>query len=441
MRQLDVFIGSRQIGQLQESDNIWRFRYTAEWAQAPDGFDLSPALPRTQLEHLDGSTVRPVQWYFDNLLPEELLRQTIAKEAGLRHEDEFALLEYLGAESAGSLTLLAPGSAPPTEHAWRPLAPAELSRRIADLPTHSLTRQAPKRMSFAGAQHKLLIVMRGVEMFEPVGATPSTHILKPEHPQTATYPASVLNEYLTMEMGRDAGLQVPPVRMGFVPQPVYVIERFDREGVPSSNADPAVARRLHIIDACQLLNKARTFKHSGASLESLQAIVERTTNKVQTRLRLFQWLAFNVLVANDDAHLKNLSFMVSADGISLAPHYDLLSTGAYHTKALADEHARWPAVPMAIALTGAKTFGEVTREKLLKAGEQLGVPKNVAGRLLASVVEGASRGFLRIRQEQAQYAAGIGPNDGDMRARLAQQERLLRVIEHITFSDMTKRLG
>jgi len=66
---------------------------------------------------------------------------------------------------------------------------------------------------------------------------------------------------------------------------------------------------------------------------------------------------FNLLVANSDNHLKNLSFMVSSEGIELAPAYDLLSTGTYHTRALANERANWPATELAIALPGATTFG------------------------------------------------------------------------------------
>lgn len=51
-----------------------------------------------------------------------------------------------------------------------------------------------KRMSVAGAQHKLPVVYRDDELYEPVGREPSTHILKPDH-QSDDYPASVINEY------------------------------------------------------------------------------------------------------------------------------------------------------------------------------------------------------------------------------------------------------
>lgn len=47
--------------------------------------------------------------------------------------------------------------------------------------TLSLTHDAPKKISLAGAQHKLAVVLTAQGLFEPRGNTSSTHILKPEH--------------------------------------------------------------------------------------------------------------------------------------------------------------------------------------------------------------------------------------------------------------------
>lgn len=82
-------------------------------------------------------------------------------------------------------------------------------------------------MSVAGAQNKLLVVYRDGQLFEPVGVEPSTHILKPDH-ISDDYPASVINEYVMMRLADKLGLGSPKVYRRYVPEPVYIVERFDR---------------------------------------------------------------------------------------------------------------------------------------------------------------------------------------------------------------------
>jgi serine/threonine-protein kinase HipA len=45
---------------------------------------------------MDGATQRPVQWYFDNLLPEEGQRSLLAADATIDKADAFGLLAYSG---------------------------------------------------------------------------------------------------------------------------------------------------------------------------------------------------------------------------------------------------------------------------------------------------------------------------------------------------------
>lgn len=431
MRTLTVQINDQKVGCLHEGDSLWRFEYDPQWVGAPGSFDLSPALPRATLCHVDGGSQRPVQWYFDNLLPEEGLRQTLSKEAGLLGDDAFALLQYLGAESAGSLTLLSAGQVLPQERGMRALSDAALSQRIRNLPQETLSHTAPKRMSLAGAQHKLLVIYRNQALFEPVGGEPSTHILKPNHPDT-DYASSVINEYFTMRLAKEVGLQVPVVFRRYTPEPVYLIERFDRL-VP---ANEGATQRLHIIDACQLMNKDRQFKYHAATLETLGDIVLACRNRAVTRQRLYRWLAFNTLIGNHDNHLKNLSFLVSAEGIELAPHYDLLCTAVYDTRTFANERAIWPAVPLTMALPGATSFAQVTRGALVRAGEVLGLARATAERELDRMLKGlpaaVSKVMGTIETQNLQLPEPA-------RVFLAGEMRLLRAVQHIIVPDMVAR--
>lgn len=435
-RHLQVLVNEQAVGELRESNDLWSFEYAPSWLLAQDGFDLSPALPRSQTPHVDGASLRPVQWYFDNLLPEEALRSVLAKEARLPADDAFGLLGYYGAESAGSLVLRSPEQSGLLEPGLRALPLAALSLRIANLPRVSLTHDAPKRMSLAGAQHKMVVVLRDGQLFEPLPGTASTHILKPDH-VSGDYPASVINEYFTMRLARAVGLLVPQVHCLHVPQPVYLVERFDRYGT-----DPVL--RHHAIDTCQLLNKSRSFKYSAANLETLSAAALRCRARASARLQLYRWLVFNVLVGNGDNHLKNISFLVSQQGIELAPVYDLLSTAVYTTRAFADEKAHWPNVELALTLGDARTFAAVTRQHLLEAGQTLGLSpsttKRELDRLIKTVARQAPSLLAQLESQMPETVASSAESDLALRY-VGGELRLLRAIVHIVIQEMVGRLA
>lgn len=430
MRTLEAFLNDQRVGTLSEGNDLWRFEYDANWASASDAFDLSPRLARSQLLHADGGTDRPVQWYFDNLLPEEEQRDILAMETQINREDAFGLLEYLGAESAGSLLLLPPGSARPARD-LKPLSDSDLSARIKNLPRASLSSGAPKRMSVAGAQNKLLIVYRDGTLYEPMGGEPSTHILKPNHTHQ-DYPSSVINEYSAMRLARAMKLAVPSVHRRYVPEPVYIVQRFDRY------TDAAgLTQRRHIIDACQLLNKSRAFKYPGATLPSLGAIISACRNRASTRLALFHWLTFNVMIANNDNHLKNLSFMVGCEGIELSPAYDLVSTGVYHTHAFAGARADWPTVPLAITMPNTPTLEAVTRQSLIEAGEALGLPKTIGEREMNRMMKALRAALDTLIQEISDENTRLPQAAQPF---LAGEIRLLDTLRHVVVPDMLGRL-
>lgn len=430
MRTLDVFINERHVGSLREENGLWAFDYDPDWAHAEDAFDLSPALPRATLTHVDGASLRPVQWYFDNLLPEEALRTVLAREAGIHDEDAFGLLGYFGTESAGSLILRAPGNPMEAQAGLRELPDAVLAQRIRDLPRLSLNHDSPKHMSLAGAQHKLAVVFRNGQLFEPLPGEASTHILKPDH-HGGDYPASVINEYFVMRLARMLGLNVPQVYRRYTPCPVYIVDRFDR-----TRRDGQVVRK-HMIDACQLLNKARLFKYTAATLDTLAEVIRACRTRPAARLWLFQWLVFNVLVGNGDNHLKNISFMVSEEGIEIAPGYDLLSTAVYATPAIAPESATWPQVALALPLPGAAHFGEVTRQVMLDTGAALGLRKETVvrelDRLVTRISPAADALYAEIEAENAALPESAKPY-------LAGELRVLLAIRHIVIHEMAGRL-
>ena len=435
-RSLHVLINDQWVGTLTEENGIWGFQYTETWCNHATGFPIGTALPLNGTLQRDGSTQRSVQWFFDNLLPEEALREVIGKEEGIPPADAFGLLERLGAESAGAL-VLTPTLPVSAQKGALPLERTELSRRIRQLPVSSLTSQSPKRMSLAGAQHKMVVNFEPLngELWEPLKGSPSTYILKPNSTAPG-YPHAVVNEVFTVRLAGKLGLKVPRVWRLYVPEPVFIIERFDRK-VDSQDQEPM---RLHVQDGSQMLNESAIYKYSSATFAKLNRLIGLCRNKAAARLAVFQWIVFNTLVGNSDCHLKNVSFMVDEQGIRVAPFYDLLCTAVYHTRAFADEQAIWPNEPLAMPVAGAATFGDVTRNKLVDTGIQLGLALGTAerevSRLVSKLAAAADELMTQMESEYAEPGWMGQPPDTTM----AAERHLLRAIRHVVLGDMLTRV-
>ena len=208
MRELNVFVDIELAGVLFEENNIWSFQYAPSWLNSTKGHALSPSIPLSENKLVDGSSERPVQWFFDNLLPEETARELLAKDTNQPLYDAFGLLEVAGSESAGAITLLPPEQAIEKGEV-HPLTAEDVNTRIKKLPHIPLNRAERKRMSLAGAQHKMLVVYKDSQLYEPSGQFPSTHILKPEHSSPEVYYQTVRNEWFVMSLARACGLNVP----------------------------------------------------------------------------------------------------------------------------------------------------------------------------------------------------------------------------------------
>ncbi|PAU65985.1 toxin HipA [Pseudomonas sp. PIC25] len=432
-RALNVWINHTLIGVLRERNGLWTFGYSQAWLGDPAAYPLCPGLPLQAEEHVDGATYRPVQWYFDNLLPEEGLRVLMARVARVSDADAFGLLAHFGAESAGSITLLPSGEAQPAEGSLLPLPGEELSRRIREMPRVPLVERSAKRMSLAGAQHKVAIVYDGRELLEPTGNIPSTHILKPDHPDEA-WAHSVINEWFVMRLASRVGLTVPAVYRRYVPESVYLIERFDR------HKGAAGWVRLHCIDACQLLGLDRSYKYAEGSMARLAEIASQCLPPARARLSLFQWLVFNVLVGNEDAHLKNLSFLIGGRTAVLAPFYDLLCTAVYGTRAFGQD--RWPQqAAMAWPILGIQRLQQIGAAELVAAGEAMGIKPGTARTTIDKLVAGVRDQAQVLLTEVEQENALLRKSDPAIQAMLAGEMRLLRAIVNIVIVEMAQQLS
>lgn len=326
MRRLNVYLNLDTVGTLdQNDDGMLEFSYDPAWAARKDAVPLSRSLP-LQGQAFRGKLARA---FFAGILPEGSPRQQIAKILGISERNDFAMLERIGGECAGAVSLW-PDASPPaaTESSYRELNEQELSDIIAELPNRPLLAgQDGFRLSLAGAQDKLpVIVLKGQGIALPAGNTPSTHIIKPE---PARFPGLVANEALCMTLARLVGLNVPRVDVRPVNgRPCLVVQRYDRVTAP----DGSVVR-VHQEDFCQAMGfpPERKYQQEGGPLlrECFAMIREWSSAPVLDIRDFVDGVIFNILIGNADAHAKNYSLLYLNGERRLAPLYDLVCTLAW----------------------------------------------------------------------------------------------------------------
>lgn len=418
IRTLDVYVDDTLVGQLTDESNIWVFEYARSWLVNETRYPLSPHIPLREGRQVDEETFRPVQWFFENLLPEEKARTLLAKDVRVPVEDGFELLNVAGAESAGAITLMPKGEKFASGTALA-LTHEEMNKRINNLSKSPLNRAEPKRMSVAGAQHKMLVIYRNGELLEPSGSVPSTHILKPEHASPDLYYYTVRNEWFVMKLAKQCGLNTPSVDIRYLPEPVYLIERFDRIGQFSHR------QRCHVLDGCQLLNLASSMKYAHSTAANLRKLAQYSRMKAQTALDIFRWAVFNALVGNGDAHLKNLSFFIKDADVIMTPHYDLLSTAIYEAPHKHMDHE------LSYPMGEAQFLGELSEAHIMAFAEELNVPASLAARQLREM----AKVILKNASYLVDVVKAVEPHPGK-----AGEVRMVNEILHNCIKETIKNL-
>ena len=157
-RFLDVYLNTDLVGQLeQDNSGTLRFRYDASWLGSNKAFPLSVSLP-LQDAPFNRRECRP---FFAGLLPEETQRELVAGAFGISKQNDFALLDKIGGECAGAVSLMQPGEQP-NAAGWstKALSLDDLEHRILELPRKPLLAgQQGLRLSLAGAQSKMALVV------------------------------------------------------------------------------------------------------------------------------------------------------------------------------------------------------------------------------------------------------------------------------------------
>lgn len=302
------------------------FAYDDAWVSDPDRSSISRSLPK-RLEPFNRRSTRP---FFAGLLPEDAQRAAIARAIGISKGNDFAFLDALGGDVAGALTLWPEGETPPVYDgapARDPLgdnALVDLLDTLSERPF--LAGREGVRLSLAGAQSKIPVVLIDGEIALPAPGQPTTHILKPP---IARFSATTENEAFAMKLAAAIGLPAARVAIKRVKdRPYLLITRYDR--LLDANG---VARRLHQEDFCQALAIPPEHKYAsegGPTFKAgFQLLREATSRPALEVLKLLDAAIYQLILGNADAHGKNYSLLHRPEGVVMAPLYDLMCTIAY----------------------------------------------------------------------------------------------------------------
>lgn len=361
-RALSVWWDKAIVGTLRlDADGGMVFQYHGDWLADASKRPLSISLPK-RAGAFKRRACRP---FFAGLLPEEGQLDAVARKLGLTKTNDFGLLEALGGDVAGALTLWPQGEPPPTARDSEPklLEDDDLVSLLDVLPKRPLLAgEEGLRLSLAGAQAKLPVVVIDGRIALPAPGQPTTHILKPTIPR---FPATTENEALMMGLARAIGLSVAPVEARAVAhRPYLLVTRHDR------SRDAGVVTRLQQEDFCQAMGIPPEQKYAAEggptfkkSFDLLRSVATRPAVEI---LKLLDAAIFNAIIGNADAHGKNFSLLYDDGEIVLAPLYDLVCTVAYE-----DLSARF-----AMKFARAATLDEITQKtwSIFSADAGLGAP-------------------------------------------------------------------
>ncbi len=357
MRELAVWMNGERVG-------VWsvgrtgrhRFVYDASWLASPNVRSLSLSLPIPATREVSGVAVAS---YFDNLLPDsDRIRQRLRTRFKTGSTSAFDLLQAIGRDCAGAVQLLLPGEEPAgfDRLSYRKLNEADVEKILEDVTSTEAATEGDDssfRISIAGAQEKTALLRLGSTWCQPLGATPTTHILKLPlglvGGRRLDLSHSVENEWLCLRLLAALGLPVAKAEMAhFGAQKALVVERFDRRRGDGGKR----ILRLPQEDFCQALGVPveRKYESDGGPgiADCLKVVAGSDSAADDARTFLCAQLAFWLLAATD-GHAKNFSLHLhQGDRYRLTPLYDVLSVWPVIGKGA--NHIPWPRARLAMAL-------------------------------------------------------------------------------------------
>lgn len=324
---LDVILDDQQVGTLRETRGTLGFAYTPEYLSDPGALPLDPQLPLVEgMQYPRGG--RRTFGVFEDMAPDRWGRTLIKRREALRARDEGRQPQRLR-----ELDILASVQDETRQGALRlfdghqfiandplPVPPITELRELAGV-AYAASDESVTDLD-ALRRWLAVLVAPGASLG---GARPKANFRAENGAYwIAKFPAKSDAvdvggwEYLAHELAVAAGIQVPQGALQTIPGHrfrTFCVERFDRSDG---------ARRPYAL-AMTLLERQDNDPEPAAYVELAQIIqTQGVPHRIEADLHeLFRRAVFNVLISNTDDHLRNHGFIVTGQGLALAPAFDV----------------------------------------------------------------------------------------------------------------------
>lgn len=204
------------------------------------------------------------------------------------------------------------------------------------------------------------------------GARPKANIIHEGKLYIAKFPSrnddynTGLWENIACTLAKNAGISVPHTFVKQIKNPLnayhtFFSERFDRVGQD---------KRVHFASAMTMLGLKDGDNHASEKgyLDIVDFIISSCTNVDQDLQQLYRRIAFNISIGNSDDHFRNHGFILTRNGWTLAPAYDMNPT-----------NSRFQSL-----LINAST-NEASLDVLLKAADKYFIAHDTARQIIAQV--------------------------------------------------------
>lgn len=367
-------MNAQHVGTLEKRQSgSLSFQYTPSWLESPHSIPISLSLPLRE----DPFTDPRVHAYFDNLLPDNAeVRRKIAETLGATDASVFELLRIIGRDCIGAIELLEENASitHTQKVTGKPVTPKQIGNILKALPSHPQgDKDAPFRISVAGAQHKMAFLWHNDQWNVPLGTTPTTHLFKPpigKRPHGPDLTTSVQNEWLCLQIAQTLGLHVAHAEMQtFDDLSCLVVERFDRHWTGSS------LQRLPQEDLCQASGVPSTQKyesHGGPGIVQCMKFLDGSDHRDQDRAFFMRAQLAYLLLGATDGHAKNFSIFLTKSGFRMTPLYDVMTIWP----AVEAHDIAWKQVKMAMAIGDSRHYDPkvILKRHWLETAKKCGFP-------------------------------------------------------------------